>query len=274
MLATILFFSSLGGVFKILGGILYGSKAVFVDAMTSIANLLALLLAIRYWRNSLKPPDEDHHFGHYKLAFGGSISTLMIYSFVAGLVTLKLIELREYTVSLEAPLMAFLGVLCYVVAISVSRRLKGIFIHYSKFTVSELIEGAVVVTSSLAGALLSYLIDYVGALILALYIFYELREVFSEVMNYVGDTAPSLDVVRVVKDEFSKNNLSLGSIRLRNVDGSHYQGAATVLVSPEDDIVVLSERVGKVKEALHGLGIDLTIEFKLRTPKVSIEYGE
>lgn len=257
-----------------MGGVLYGSKAIFVDAMTSIANLLALLLAIRYWKSSLKPPDEDHHFGHYKLAFGGSISTLIIYSFVAGLVTFKLIELREYTVSLEAPLMAFLGVSCYVIAISASRKLRGVFTHYSKFTVSELIEGAVVVASSLAGALLSYLIDYAGALILALYIFYELREVFSEIMEYVGDTAPPLDVTKVVREEFSKNNLSLSNLRLRNVDGMHYQGAATVLVSPEDDILVLSRRVDKVKETLHGLGIDLVIEFKLRAPEVSIEYGE
>lgn len=264
----------MGGAFKILGGVLYGSKAVFVDAMTSIANLLALLLATRYWKSSLKPPDEDHHFGHYKLAFGGSISTLMIYSFVAGLVTFELIELREYTVSLEAPLMAFLGVSCYVIAILTSRKLRGVFMHYSRLTTSELIEGATVIASSLAGALFSYLIDYVGALILALYIFYELREVFSEVMECVGDAAPPLDVMKVIEEEFSKNDLSLDNLRLRNIDGAHYQGAATVLVSPEDDISVLSRKVGKVKETLHILGIDLVVEFKLRTPEVNVEYGE
>lgn len=274
MLALVLFFSGLGGVFKILGGILYGSRAVFVDAMTSIANLLALVLAIRYWKSSLKPPDEDHHFGHYKLAFGGSISTLMIYSFIAGLITFKLIDLREYTISLEAPLMAFLGVLCYEITILISRRMRSVFIHYSKFTVSELIEGVVVITSSLAGAILNYLIDYVGAVILALYIFYELREVFSEVMEYVGDAAPSLDITKMIKEEFSKENLRLDNLRLRNVDGMHYQGVAVVLINPEEDIVVLSERVGKVKKVLHKLGIDLVIEFKLRVPEMSIEYGE
>ncbi len=242
--------------------------------MTSIANLLALLLAIRYWRSSLKPPDEDHHFGHYKLAFGGSISTLMIYSFVAGIITLRLIEFRAYTVSLEAPLMAFLGVSCYLIAVSVSRKLNGVFTHYSKFTASELIEGVVVITSSLAGALLSYFIDYVGALILALYIFYELREVFSEIMKYVGDAAPSLDVTRLIKEEFRKNALSLSNLRVRNVDGVHYQGAAIVLVNPEDDILVLSKKVDKIKETLRGLGIDLVIEFKLRTSEVGAEYGE
>lgn len=242
--------------------------------MTSVANLLALLLAVRYWRSSLKPPDEDHHFGHYKLAFGGSITTLMIYSFVAGLVVLKLTDLREYTVSLEAPLMALLGVLCYVIAVLASSKLRGVFMHYSKFTVSELIEGVAVITSSLAGALFSYLIDYAGAVILTLYIFYELREVFSEVMEYVGDAAPSLDLTRVVKEEFNKNGLSLGNLRLRNIDGTHYQGVATVLVRPEDDIVILSKKVGKVKETLHGLGVDLVIEFKLRAPEVSSEYGE
>ncbi len=257
-----------------MGGVLYGSKAVFVDAMTSIANLMALLLAVRYWRDSLKPPDEDHHFGHYKLAFGGSISTLMIYSFVAGIVTLRLAELREYTVSLGAPMMAFLGVSCYLIAIAISRRLRGVFTHYSKFTISELIEGAVVITSSLAGALLSYLIDYVGALFLTLYIFYELRNVFSEVMEYVGDRAPSPDVTKIVREEFSKNNLSLDSLRLRNVDGTHYQGVATVLVSPEEDMVSLSRRVDEVKKSLRARRMDLVVEFKLRAQEMSSEYGE
>jgi len=274
MLTLTILFSGLGGVFKILGGVLYGSKAVFVDAMTSVANLMALLLAVRYWRDSLKPPDEDHHFGHYKLAFGGSISTLMIYSFVAGVVTLKLVELREYTVSLEAPLMAFLGVSCYLIAIAISRRLRGVFTHYSKFTVSELIEGVVVITSSLAGALLSYLIDYAGALFLTLYIFYELRDVFSEVMEYVGDRAPSPDVARTIREEFSKNNLSLSSLRLRNVDGTHYQGVATVLVSPDEDMMSLSRRVDEVKKSLRDHRVDLVVEFKLRTQEMSFEYGE
>jgi len=274
MLTLTILFSGLGGVFKILGGVLYGSKAVFVDAMTSIANLMALLLAVRYWRDSLKPPDEDHHFGHYKLAFGGSISTLMIYSFVAGVVTLRLAELREYTVSLEAPMMAFLGVSCYLIAIAISRRLRGVFTHYSKFTISELIEGVVVITSSLAGALLSYLIDYVGALFLTLYIFYELRDVFSEVMEYVGDRAPSPDVTKIVREEFSKNNLSLDSLRLRNVDGTHYQGVATVLVNPEEDMVSLSRRVDEVKKSLRAHRMDLVVEFKLRTQEMSSEYGE
>jgi divalent metal cation (Fe/Co/Zn/Cd) transporter len=274
MLTLTILFSGLGGVFKILGGVLYGSKAVFVDAMTSVANLMALLLAVRYWRDSLKPPDEDHHFGHYKLAFGGSISTLMIYSFVAGVVTLKLVELREYTVSLEAPLMAFLGVSCYLIAIAISRRLRGAFTHYSKFTVSELIEGVVVITSSLAGALLSYLIDYAGALFLTLYIFYELRDVFSEVMEYVGDRAPSPDVARTIREEFSKNNLSLSSLRLRNVDGTHYQGVATVLVSPDEDMMSLSRRVDEVKKSLRDHRVDLVVEFKLRTQEMSFEYGE
>ncbi len=242
--------------------------------MTSIANLLALLLAIRYWRSSLKPPDEDHHFGHYKLAFGGSITTLMIYSFVAGLVVLELTDLREYTVSLEAPLMAFLGVLCYVISVQASRKLRGVFTHYSRFTASELIEGVAVIASSLAGSLFSYLIDYAGAVILTLYIFYELREVFSEVMEYVGDAAPPLDLARVIREEFNKNNLSLDTLRLRNIDGLHYQGVARVLVKPEDDIVVLSKKVSKVKETLHDLGIDLVVEFKLRAPEMSSEYGE
>lgn len=258
----ILAFSVLGGFFKILGGVLYGSKAVFVDALTSIANLIALLLAIKYWRSSLEPPDEDHHFGHHKLAFGGSISTLMIYSFVAGIATLKLLDLREYSISLSAPLMAFLGVVCYLISIIISRRFGTVFTHYSTFTVSELIEGAVVISASLAGALYSYLVDYSGAVLLTLYIFYELKKVFTEVLGFISDTAPSRDLINIVEEVFVRNGLSLSELRLRRVDSGHYQGMAFVLLKPGDDLTLASSKVNAVKDVLSNYGVELVVEFK------------
>ncbi len=261
-LPLILVFSALGGFFKILGGVLYGSKAVFVDALTSIANLIALLLAIKYWRSSLEPPDEDHHFGHHKLAFGGSILTLMAYSFVAGVVTLKLLDLREYSISLNAPLMAFLGVICYLVSIIISRRFSIVFTHYSTFTVSELIEGAVVVSTSLVGALYSYLIDYSGAVLLTLYIFYELRKVFTEVLGFISDVAPPRDLINVVKEEFVRNGLSLSELRLRRVDDRRYQGMAYVLLKPDENLTLASSKVDAIKDALRNYGVELVIEFR------------
>ncbi|MEM2005011.1 MAG: cation transporter [Zestosphaera sp.] len=262
VLGLILMFSTLGGLFKILGGLLYGSRAVFVDALTSIANLIALLLSIRFWRSSLEPPDEDHHFGHYKLAFGGTISTLMVYSFVAGIATFKLLDVGRYSVSLGAPLMALLGVLCYTISVLVSKRFGSIFVHYSAFTVSELIEGAVVILSSLGGAILSYLIDYGGAVVLTIYILHELKGVFNEVLGYISDIAPSAELMDLVRKEFVTNGLHLSELRLRSVDGKHYQGTASVVVESEDDISLVSSRVDNVKKLLGRRGIELVVEIK------------
>lgn len=267
VLSIILMFSALGGLFKVIGGLLYGSRAVLVDALTSIANFVALLFSIKFWRSSLEPPDEDHHFGHHKLAFGGSISTLMVYSFVAGIAVFKLLDVGEYSVSLGAPMMALLGVSCYTVSILVSKKFGGVFTHYSTFTVSELIEGVVVILSSLAGAVLNYLIDYGGAIILTLYIFYELKQVFSEILGYISDAAPPVEFMDSVKKEFVSNGLRLSGLRLRRVDSKHYQGTASVVVEPEDNISLVSERVSNVKKSLERLGIELVIEIRSETSR-------
>jgi len=47
-LLLILVFSLAGGIFKIAGGIIYHSKSVLVDALTSMANL------------ALKRPSQEH----------------------------------------------------------------------------------------------------------------------------------------------------------------------------------------------------------------------
>jgi ribosomal protein S15P/S13E len=49
---------------------------------------------------------------------------------------------------------------------------------------------------------------------------------------------------------------------------------ATVLVSPDEDMMSLSRRVDEVKKSLRDHRVDLVVEFKLRTQEMSFEYGE
>ena len=95
-LYVVLGFSALGGFFKIFGGVVYGSRALFVDALTSIANFIAAYATIYYYKVSKRPPDIDHHYGHYKLGFGGTLVSLITYSFVAGLVISELYNVNEF----------------------------------------------------------------------------------------------------------------------------------------------------------------------------------
>ncbi|MBF0328608.1 MAG: magnetosome biogenesis CDF transporter MamM [Nitrospirae bacterium] len=63
-------FSNLGlAVFKLIVGILSGSKAVIGDALYSFKDFFIALVVLAGIRISGKPPDENHPYGHGKIEF-------------------------------------------------------------------------------------------------------------------------------------------------------------------------------------------------------------
>ncbi len=259
-LAVLFSLSALAAAFKIVGGIVYGSKSLLVDSLTSIANLVALAATITYFMRSLRPPDEDHHYGHRRLTYGGTILTLMSYSFVAGIAVTELMSPKPYSVSINAPILAMLGFATYSAVIALSRRWGKAFLPYSVFTVSELIESGVVIASSVAGALYSYIIDYVGAWILAAYIFYELASITRDVIKVISDTAPPQSTMQGIACILRGLGLEPVRIRLRMVDDATLHGDVVVRVSPGtrvdevNDLIAEAERV--IKERFNA---DVTI---------------
>lgn len=268
----ILLSSLLGGLFKIVGGIVYSSKSVLVDALTSIANFVSLLLTIIYLKKSYEPPDVDHHFGHYRLKFGGSIFTLMTYSFIGGIALFEVIVPKPYEVSIGAPVMAALGLAFYIVSIAFSRSssedpLK----YYAGFTVSEVIEGVTVIISSSLGALYSYLIDYAGSLVLTAYIFYELFQSFKEITIKISDVAPPQSVTEGIKKKFEEKGLRVEDIKMRYIDESRIEGHLTVSEGErgrEDIDKALREAK---KEVFEEYKADVFVELKKKDKKS--EYG-
>ncbi|MEM0342621.1 MAG: cation transporter, partial [Desulfurococcus sp.] len=99
---VILIAGTIGSMLKILGGILYGSNTLFVDALTSIANMIALLVVIWSRRVTTIPPDSDHHFGHERFEYIGVLVMIITYGFVAGISITRLYYVREYSVELNA----------------------------------------------------------------------------------------------------------------------------------------------------------------------------
>ncbi len=263
-LAVLFSFSALAATFKIVGGVVYGSKSLLVDALTSIANLVALAATIMYFMRSLRPPDEDHHYGHRRLTYGGTILTLMSYSFVAGIAVTELMSPRPYSVSINAPILAVLGLVTYSVVVVLSRRWGKAFLPYSVFTVSELIESGVVIASSVAGALYSYIIDYVGAWILAAYIFYELTSITRDVIKIVSDTAPPQPTIEKIARTLRELGLEPTRIRLRMVDDVTLHGdivvrvPSSMMVIEVNDLIAEAERV--IKERFNA---DVTIALEV-----------
>ena len=261
---VIVILSGIAGAIKIIGGLVFGSKSLLVDALTSLANVLAIVATVIYYRRSMIPPDRDHHFGHYRLAFGGTIVTLMAYSFVAGVAVLELLEITPYDVGFGAPVLASAGFVIYLVVIILARRIGQTFGAYSLLTVSELIESAVVIASSLAGALYSYIIDYAGAVVLTTYIFFELVDISRDVILRLSDIAPNPEIEELIRREFEEAGLDLGKLRLRYLDYRRLHGDAVVVVKDKNERVgELLKNINSVKQkVLRKYDVDLSVELE------------
>ncbi|HDH07292.1 MAG TPA: cation transporter [Thermoproteales archaeon] len=257
-----LLISVIAAVVKITGGIVYGSKALFIDALTCIANLVAISATLYFHKISLMPPDMDHHYGHLRLGLGGALVSAATYSFVAGLSLVDLLRFKEYEVSIYAPLMAGIGFLLYLLVIVISKNIGSSFKSYSLFTVSELMESAVVIISSLAGALYSYILDYSGALIITSYIFYEVYKTLKDIVDKLSDKAPSANLQEIVINEFERNGLSINRIRLRCLYEGRIQGDVTIIVDPEESVGRVYKKINRVLRKLEKHGIELSVNIK------------
>jgi len=72
---------------KVTAAVVTGSSAIYSDAAESVVHVLAVGFAVWALRMTLKPADEDHHFGHEKAGFlsagfeGGMISVAALFIF-------------------------------------------------------------------------------------------------------------------------------------------------------------------------------------------------
>jgi len=260
-------FALLGALSKILGSLLYGSRALFVDALTSIANLAALFLALYYLSKSMKPPDADHPFGHMRLRYGGIAAILSIYMFIAGFSAATLYySSHGYRVEEGSAYAAIIGAAFYAAAIAFSRNLDESIRVYAGFTASELVEASIVVPSTWLGYAKGYLFDLVGAVIILLYLFYEAIETHQHLVRAIADTSPPPRVYEEVKREARLRGLVPVAIRLRMIDEKHCSGDMTVRpqkgITPDIADVLADE----VVEELRQRGCDIVIHIDYSKP--------
>jgi divalent metal cation (Fe/Co/Zn/Cd) transporter len=261
---TILILSIIGGAIKVVGGIFYGSKALIVDAFTSIANIIAAMLVIYYYNRARMPPDKDHMYGHHRLTIGGPIFTVVVYSTVFGIVFTDLLYNvgKEYVVSEYAPLMAFLGFIVYSIAILLSKGVDVSFKIYAKFTGGELIESIVTILASLSGAFISYLIDFTGAIILSLYIIYEIYVSVINMISVISDET-SRDILNEIENELKRVGLDIERIRVRRIIENIYHGDIIVRFPAQTSVADAHIIVDEIEKALKDkYNIDITVHIE------------
>jgi divalent metal cation (Fe/Co/Zn/Cd) transporter len=260
IIALLIVLSIVGGVLKIYGSIVGGSKSVFVDAATSIANTIAILMILKFFKEGMEPPDRDHHYGHHRLAVGGSISMLMLYSFVAGVVTVDLINSlgKTYKVGYESPIYASIAIVPYGLAVLMAKRSYSIVSSYGGFTAIELIESIVSILSSLGGVAISYTIDFSGAIVLTGYLFYELVGNLRQVVIAISDVAPKdvIDrIIRVAKDF----GVDIERIRVRRIIENIYHGDIVIKIEPGIPIEEAHSVADTIEKELRKQGIDVVV---------------
>ncbi len=262
-LALLVVLALIGGFIKIIGGLLYGSRSLLIDALTCFANIVALIFTLYYYRLSIMPPDIDHPFGHYRLGVGGRIGIMVSYSFVAGIAVSELLTSTHYTVSLYSVYFAVLGFIVYLGVIYIARLIGGIFKTYGAFTISELIESVIVIFAALGGAMVNYIIDYIGAIFLTSFIFYEIKETFSESIAIISDVAPPDDLIKKISEIVSKYGLKIIHLRIRVVEPGKYHGDIKISIPQNISIDQLIKSIRSLKRELYEeLNVDASIEIE------------
>ncbi len=242
---------------KILGALLYGSRALYVDGLTSIANIVAIVAGVYYAGVSTLPPDSDHPYGHARLGYGAVVVAVAAYSFVAGVASAELLSATAYTVEVGSVYAAAAGTLLYVAVIYAAKKASGFLRAYSAFTWSEVIEGVVVAFSAYMGASYSYVIDYAGALVILGYLFYELQSEIRGLIYELSDTAPPQPMVSLVNKILSSHGLRPRKVRLRMVAPGRVHG--DVIVDSGGRLEDVVEKAREARREAAEKGIDLVI---------------
>jgi len=252
-----------GGLVKVLGGMLHGSRSLLVDALTSFANIVALLATIKFYRASLQPPDTDHPYGHSRLGFGGTMVTMIAYGYVAGIASMELVRSTKYVVDIDAVYYALLGLAIYGSVVAITLRLGGFFKAYGVFTISELYESLVVLAAVVAGAIYSYIIDYIGAIGLTLYIFYELVVIGRETFAILVDRSAPSKLISSVRKTFEEKGYQVKELRVRRIAHDQYHGDIRVKPKNRKDPNTLYREIRELKERLkekHKLDLIVEVE--------------
>lgn len=230
LIGASLVLGALGAFFKILGGVMYGSKAVLIDGATCIGNIIAGIALYNTLRISQTPPDEDHPFGHSRLVYHGVLTVEVTYAFIAGVSAMLLYYSYHtpYEVEKGAPLYALIGTLFYIGAILVSRRQGYAGTVFSAFTFTEVIEGAVTITASYAAYQYGKIYDLIGGLIIIIYLIYELREETRRLGLLISDYIDPY-ITREVRRLLEDRGFRVERLRIRTIVPGRYHGDAVVV---------------------------------------------
>lgn len=185
-------------ILKVVAGILSGSVSIISEAIHSSMDLVASIIALFSVRQSSKPADKDHPYGHGKIENISAIAEGLLIFVAAALIIKEAIEKISHPAAIEQ---AFLGIAVMLgasaVNVLVSRKLYQVSqeedsmaleadaLHLKTDVYTSLGVAAGLLLIKLTGILI---LDPIVAILVALLIIKEAWELCSNAVNFLLDT--------------------------------------------------------------------------------------
>jgi len=270
----VLTFSILGNlavfIAKLLGGILSGSLALLADGADSSLNVFSSSIAYYYYKESQKPPDTEHPYGHEKFEVFGSLSILLLmvltFSAVGFLAVHRLIEGVPEKID---PISIAFAIFSLALNVSVSMLLRR-FSNESLLASTEsrhisldVAEGATTLAGVTLGSYLSSLYDLFAAIVILVIVTYFVAETLKDLREQIVDTSPNIELSQIIEEAIknSQQNIQYHALRARKSGRKIYADLHLVVpkeLSVKEAHKICDEIENKVKEKL-GETVDITI---------------
>src|SRR3954468_15120161 len=218
---------------KLVAGLAAGSLALIAEAAQSATDFVAGLLTLFAVRVAVRPPDQEHHYGHGKaehLAALGESSFLGIVSLLLGYESIR--RLADGSHGVDAAWWTF-AVLAFVIALDGSRAyvswrtarrvgspaLAANALHFASDLVGSLavLVGLIFVAAGYPNA------DAIAALFVAVLVIVAASRLFGQSVQVLMDRT-SADAERTVRDVVGglRPKVELRRLRVRHAAGRHF----------------------------------------------------
>jgi len=258
-------------ILKIVAGVITGSVSILAEAIHSLLDLLAAIIAFVAVRVSDKPPDERHPFGHGKVEnISGVIEASLIF-IAAGLIIYEAI--KKIVTGVEVELLG-LGICVMAVSMVVNMLVSRKLLKVSRATDSIALEAdarhlttdvwtsagvlAGLVAVNLTGATI---LDPIIAILVALLIIKAAYDVLKKAFGGLIDTSLPKEEESSIKSCISHHGKSLvGFHKLRTRKSGSWRFIDLHLVMPK----------GTILDETHQVCDCLESELKEKFPRTSI----
>lgn len=205
-----------------------GSVSLLSDALESLVNLAAALLALAMLRWAAQPPDEDHSFGHDKAEYISSgVEGALIFVAAVGIVItavprlLNPQPLQQISLGLSLSVVASLinGATAWVL-LKAGRRHQSVALKADAHHLLTDCWSSAAVLIGVAGVAATgyYILDPIAALVVAAYIAWTATRILHQATHGILDAslpAPVLENIEALLDSYRSQGLDFHALRTR-----------------------------------------------------------